>query len=178
MIIRSGFVSNSSSSSFIIAYPKALEEQGIQEVYQLLTGKTADEYPGQDILETTTTLIDSWYTDDTDIEEVNDYQLCSRVLNDIKNREVSSDDEILKRLEQRHWYEAWNTYRNDKAKQKAYCKEHGLKDLAAFKELVSNYYGDTPISIKSIRYSDEEGEDWLEHSDIFWNIPNITINEH
>lgn len=51
MKTRKGFVSNSSSSSFIVAFPKPIEEMSVEDVRQLMFGeqKNTEDVYGDDL---------------------------------------------------------------------------------------------------------------------------------
>lgn len=191
MIVRQGFVSNSSSSSFIVAFPKKEEKLNHDELYDLMCPNHDTRYN----MDENYHLVDSWYQNEGDPKK-SDEDVIERVYRDIGS--VLTEDKILELLGRSFGYEAWEKFKNEypkdfenlsKEKRKVICdtiqakQEEWQKKQAKpeYDDLIleaEKKYGKDNYVFYSFHYADEEGEGWLEHSGIFYNLPSKTISHH
>lgn len=160
MIKRAGFVSNSSSSSFVVTFPKKPETKeelhDMMKMEQRIVDVVWNDI--QRLQPHTGSIIGLGDGDDLD----GSYDFCNAITRII-------EDEIFLGTE---WVD----------------REEGLiqeKDLV--KRLIMNLQQrldglsniELPITYTvKFHYSDEGGEGWLEHGDIFRNLPNERISHH
>jgi hypothetical protein len=157
MRVRNGFVSNSSSSSFIVAFP--LIPSTIQEVHKLLFGNVkAINIYGDDI---------------------STKQMAKIVFEDMKEDGFVSEKEIIEEVKS-GWFPGHPDlnfdWQDDKATEEYYekCDKEGeklaKKFIAANKD--SHFF--------MFHYSDNDGPVYstMEHGDIFSKIPNLRISHH
>jgi hypothetical protein len=159
MKIRNGFVSNSSSSSFILVFdtlPKSVEElQGMMNFTECSTRFSPEEYAQQ-------------------------------VFRDIQDDDAK-DEERLKELFEREAYwecaeefrKAWQT--NDREENDRLHKAaQDLSDQITNRMLQEFKDKNKGKHIRIVRYSDNDGEfcSNLEHGELFANIEHVYINEH
>ena len=176
MITRSGFVSNSSSSSFIVAFPKR-DSFTQEEIYNLLS-------PNHDIrsdMDDQTTLIDSWYNED--YTKHTDEDVVNRVIYDLRSPAKESD--IMEHMKNLHSeYETWKKFNHIKdwdERQKLVDQvsmEAAIPDLEKLKRSAGQQFGENNFDLYIFRYADDEGEGWLEHSGIFDALPYRRISYH
>lgn len=149
MKIRTGFVSNSSSSSFIVVFPK--DKYSFEEFSKLL-----DPYENG--------LIDDYYIDDLGEDEEN---YMDRLYSDFLNTNIATISEIQEEFSDML---RWN-YRDPKA-----LKNAAKKQTEMFLEMAKT--GCNNPVIKIFTYSDENGEGYLEHSNVFRNLIYQHISKH
>jgi len=143
---RNGFVSNSSSSSFIVAFPKNINS--LEEFKKIVLGNCSiDEF------------VDSGYRKEHSGEEA--IYILYTDYSSAKNLEAT---EIEARLKYSHYL---NCNGNEE------CMKRLAKKEA--EDFVNENSGD---DIKIFCYSDNDGEGYLEHSDVFYNLPHIEISNH
>jgi hypothetical protein len=140
-------------------------------------------------------LVDSWYQDEGDLKK-SDEDVIERVYRDIGS--VLTEDQILESIGQSFGWEAYGQFKKEYPKdfenlsnenRKVICdtirakREEWQKEQA--KPIYNNLiveaeekYGKDNYVFYSFHYSDEEGEGWLEHSDIFNKLPSETISHH
>lgn len=166
MKIRQGFVSNSSSSSFIVAFPKELE-LSVPVVQHLLFGENkvvcAYDHLGSISTESAAEqvvndMIDQKPNDSEAIlEALNGYAVSGPNLNNFK---------FSPRNEHGDTYD-WEAYN-------AACDVHKQKMY----EKIRNEFGDQDVYV--FEYADENGSFFatLEHGGIFDNLPHMNISNH
>jgi hypothetical protein len=143
---RNGFVSNSSSSSFIVAFPKDIKSR--EEFKEILLGDSDEKY-----------LIDSYYSNNYSSEDA-----INVLYNDYCQGKNLTEFEIKETIEDLFYWDCNGDIDCIK-------KETEIKYNEFMKD---NHDAD----IKKFRYSDNDGEGYLEHSNVFYNLPHIEINNH
>ena len=178
MIKRSGFVSNSSSSSFIVAFPKKDLTQ--EELYNLLS-------PNHDTnleMDEQNTLIDSWYQNEDNPRT--DEDVVYRVYGNLGNKILDMDNIKEDIGRDACGWDAWEKFREIKDHQERtraqneYMANHP-EAKKRFDNLLNEaikQYGEDNFEFHSFCYADDEGEGWLEHSGIFDNLPQYRISNH
>lgn len=159
MIVRSGFVSNSSSSSFIVTFPKKPESKEELKEMMKMEDRIIDAV-WNDIQRTqpyTGSIIGMQEDDELD----SSYEFCNRITRII-------EDEVFLSSE---WTE----------------RENGtIQEVDLVKRLIQNLQArvdglDTELPTDytvRLTYSDEGGGGWLEHGDIFRNLPHQRYSHH
>jgi hypothetical protein len=169
MKIRSGFVSNSSSSSFIIGFKEM--PKNFCELKDLMFGEYAER----------TFYYEEAY-DVFDVARVVFEDLKAPVTKDDLIREVASgwvngiaedyDDELISNSEFQKWT-------NDE-KQDYWKKREDKREKQAA-EYVDNFLkGKEDLTFFIVEYSDNSGqqEAMMEHGDIFRRLPHVQISHH
>lgn len=164
MKTRTGFVSNSSSSSFVVAFKEPLPKDAA-EVKSLLFGE-------EDSI--------SCYGDPVSTKDA-----AEQVFSDMQKAKPMTDDEVAKEVSSGYYdgypdYPAgiWNLpkeeYRKAWDDHKVRVRE-GAKSLA--REFLSKNKG---LVFLRFRYSDNEGEfgSTMEHGGVFDKLPNIRVSHH
>lgn len=171
MKIRKGFVSNSSSSSFIVGTEVDLNNISLDEFSEMLGDFNLEVYKG-------------WDEENNDelLEHPSISEFAERIFNDLKHS-TSTDEMLLELFKDDYYYEAkayadkevphrkqekyWDLYRNtleDKAAELAQPSLEDWKRKHKFTYVVS--------------YSDNDGEAHLEHQEIFRNFSYVRISQH
>jgi len=198
MKIRNSFVSNSSSSSFVVGFKK--HPQSVEEVHELLFGKESD----------TITLYDYYNLSTDDAAQI--------VFDDIKDQKPIAKNKILDEIRGGYFpgYPEYDYGRRTKSQQlqkefeerfpginywdektnnievNNFAKKIRMTMDAEFKEArdrVDDAAKDYYKSIKQIfngfkvyvfSYSDSDGQfmSIMEHGNIFSKLPHITISHH
>lgn len=195
MKIRSGFVSNSSSSSFIVGFPTM--PKSAEELETIMFGESGGEVQPWDFSQATPTI-----------------DVAKRVFSDITNTNVKKHTKasLFKSLVKDHgnFPGAPNTWRrkgeadkfadeftNETGKnvheegvdpkifefyQKLYKKDRQRenKDLKiAARGFIEGFWPRVKnMKVFELSYADDNGEANLEHGDIFRNLPHIRISHH
>jgi len=174
MKIRNGFVSNSSSSSFVVSFPK--EPKSAEDVKRMLFDENETHYSGyySDNLWTIEQVAQTVWKDICD-QIKNDYDL---ILDELKG--VSSyDDPEAPDLDD-YWEEKkWDLH--DIA-----CEKYAKKKINEFfntrknklKKLNNEEYIDNAVYV--FEYADDSGSygSVLEHGDLFKKLKHIKISKH
>ena len=166
MKTRQGFVSNSSSSSFIIGFDK--RPKNAAELQKVMFPEGGSQ---------TVQMYDSpHYPAD---------QVAATVFNDITGKRKLTKEQILEELESGYfkgmpeypskiWSLDGKAYEDAMTKYKSKCREAAEK---IFNDLMTNN-GDKVFL--RVEYSDNDGQYYctLEHGDIFRNITHIQVSHH
>lgn len=171
MKIRSGFVSNSSSSSFIVGFPTI--PRSVEEMKAFLFKEDQDYYPSP----FDTDMI--WSVD----------EVAQTVFDDMKNQIPLTTQEVFS-LSEGLVHLDWNDKRFEK---KEYNEKLGREVVVAdweaqrkeeerlSKEEAEKFLDENQENYFFVfKYADENGSYGaaLEHGDLFYRLPHITINEH
>ena len=179
MKIRNGFVSNSSSSSFIVIFPKI--PKSAEDVKNILftEGQTIynspydfDGYSLEQVAETV------W--NDIKEQKVNDMKVASETMENVSHYDYSDapnykDFEHIEDLNER--WEAENDARTIYAKKK--LKEFFNIRKLKLKKLKGEDIGED-VCFYNFEYADNDGSYFsaLEHGDLFRNLKHIKISNH
>lgn len=169
MKIRNGFVSNSSSSSFVVAFSEL--PTSVEHLKKMMYGdleNDQDPYPEQHRQDSFSTLT-----------------IAKSVFNDIEDQKVNDKKNILEGFEgwlegapdlqhtltyfddKKKWQEEWDKYVKELDEHTSnYCNKFMEKNVGKF--------------IYTFEYSDQDGEYgcMLEHGDIFRNVTHERISRH
>ena len=173
MIKRTGFVSNSSSSSFIVTFPhKPESKEDLADMMGVCHSLGYDQNRGSK-----EEVVDRVWNDLKNGAESN--SIFSFVfLNDDENLESEYDLMFhLSSLMSDILYEF-----NWEDRESGACE---IPALERFIEKIQTKINNTKLKNEDqtgfkarFRYSDEDGEGWLEHGDIFRNLPHERISHH
>lgn len=169
MKIRSGFVSNSSSSSFILIFDKLPESE--EELMQVLN---FEETPSP--LQIGPLQIGGFAPE----------RYAERIFGDIQEAGEPDEEEIVELLGndlyldiKDLYHKAWDEKDEAKREELHEAADARWEELKAekFEEFQKKYTGKI---IRIVGYSDNEGsfDASLEHDDLFANIEHIYINQH
>lgn len=180
MKIRNGFVSNSSSSSFIVAFPRAPKDK--EEVRQILFGaKTTIKTPYDDNPTSTDKIASTIWNDikpqqqwSPDARETAITDAAAGLENlDISDFILPSQNEVAT-INHQHFLEEkkesqydWGAYYKESNKQREHLAKHMLKIWEG-------------KAVYVFKYGDENGayESVLEHGNIFEPLPHEQISKH
>jgi len=158
---RQGYVSNSSSSSFIVAIPeKPMDVKHLKDMmFPPLTKKL------------------TWCGFDTTVDEI-----VERVFKDIQSQEFTVQEVV-----DTYWY----LYKNSFIRQEFECDKERNPELnywdwvkqpnveRMIRDELKEFIDENKDSYMcTFRYADEEGDHVLEHGKIFRNFENITLYNH
>jgi hypothetical protein len=181
MKIRTGFVSNSSSSSFVVLFPK--EPQNSTDVRNMLF-KANDNFFQNPYS----------YDDDTD-ESWSIEVVAETVWNDIRNQQKNDFEKAKDMItsgtlygEGAPDYDHYDHIKDWNKKMEAYHSdmntfaEKKMKEFFNLRKLKLQKINNEPIDIilYCFEYSDNDGtyNSALEHGDLFRNLKHITISNH
>ena len=192
MKTRHGFVSNSSSSSFVVGFknlPKTEDElrkmmfgdiEAIEEYDHSMTTEAVAQRVFADLQKTRP------LTRKQIIEELTSGWLdaIEKAAGIIPFDHSQREDEVDERFEKKYGkYADWRKYPDwEKERQKAW--EDDWKDYDARRMTVGTAFWDKQqpewegLTIYCFSYADENGETVLEHGDIFRNLKHIQISHH
>lgn len=164
MKTRSRFVSNSSSSSFVLAFNKA--PQNVDEMRKILFGENST---GTEIVH----IYDFW-------GQFNSQEISERVLKDLREVNESSQD---------FEFDVYSGYYDGLPELNGF-KKGSSYDWKAYDEAIWNYGKKTWNSFKKdnngcifyiVNYGDRYGDSLsatIEHGDIFNKIPHLVASHH
>jgi hypothetical protein len=173
--VRHGFVSNSSSSSFIVAFPKRVEEMTVDELKYLLFKNESrvqgyeDSYPTSQIAETV-------YGNALSKEPFTNY--------------YERESEMIEVVES-GWYPGrpefpMEIYKLENEDRHAMMEAARMIDHETAKVRLQRFVMDSFMELETqpvyyvFEYSDNDGAYYstLEHSGIFDRLPNMVISHH
>jgi len=164
MKIRTGFVTNSSSSSYIVAFDKMPEDIG--ELKRMLFG------------------LEETYEDPFNYGVFNAYTVTGIVFNDLINGKPLTKDEMIEEMSSGHfngmpdYKHIWNL--KGEEYKKAWDKYDKEVEETA-KEYVERFIEENSFCVfYKFKYSDNDGEldSAMEHGDLFDNINHLKISHH
>ena len=164
MKVRTGFVSNSSSSSFVAGFKTI--PRSIEDVKHMLFGDS------------------EWYCAPYDDEKYSTERVAETVFNDMKNKRPLTLEEFLKATDdmadidyddERFKIKGKGSYdTTDWDKLHKFQKQESAKMAKEFLEANKDYY------FYEFSYADENGsyDGALEHGGLFDNVPSIRMSHH
>lgn len=168
MKIRNGFVSNSSSSSFIVAFPR--EPITHEELYKLLCPNCDTRFD----MDENYHLVDPMYQGE-EYTIKSDEDVVNRISQDMVHEALESH--IIDQYKSMFWYEAYRKLGNDDIAIDKYTTEKAIKGYQQLIKQAEDRFG-TEYTFYMFSYGDEDGEGWLEHSDIFSALPSQRFSHH
>lgn len=157
---RYGFVSNSSSSSFVVAFP--CEPQSLKDIYEILHDKESSDDPIE-IAEAEQIL------KDIGGQKPNDIKIMTEAIEHgwFDGRPRDEDFKLPRDPKDGIVRTDWDAY-NKAAHEKALC-------------IVEDFMADNPTAfIYVFHYSDNDGTFFthMEHDEVFWRVPYIQTSYH
>lgn len=170
MKIRNGFVSNSSSSSFIVAIPKSVDVSDPAQLREALFGDKENVYGYECHFSTervAQTVSDDFSAQDGKLEDVAKY--LARTASEYDFGSFPS-------------YPYYSDYEDKEAHGEA-IEEYKQKTLEAATEEANKFSSESPEKTHNffqVDYGDDDGEYYsvLEHGGIFDNVKHIRISHH
>ena len=170
MKIRNGFVSNSSSSSFIVAFDKT--PSTIQEMKEILFGN--EEW------------YENPYADLLNPAGFTTQQVAETVFTDLQREQPLSPENLVEEVKNGH-FDGYPTYdwRLEKDETMEQSRErwrrHDIKVSQAAKNLADKFIQDNNGKVFfKFHYSDNNGtyETALEHGGLFDKLPHLVVSHH
>ncbi len=177
MKIRTGFVSNSSSSSFVVAFPS--EPKNASDVKEMMFEKNQKEFSAP-----------YSYSDDYDFWTTD--EIAETIWNNIKDQTSNSNEPILEAI-QNGWFDNYGKLKghvdhwNDsefKTSRNYIPEEYEKIDIEnkkRAKKIVDQFKKDNPnTEIYVFEFSDNDGLYFsaLEHGDVFRKLKHIQTSYH
>ncbi len=189
MIVREGFVSNSSSSSFVVAFPK--KDITHDTLYNLLCPNHEVRYN----MDENYHIVCSWWYNDGYIRK-SDEDVVNRVYSDINSNLPATEDAVLGEIGNGFVWESYKAFPYPnldnkipdeekhkiwddlQTKREAYQLDKAKPEYQKLIDQAINQFGENNFQFYIFSYADDEEEGWLEHSDIFSNLPSRTFSHH
>lgn len=171
MKVRSGFVSNSSSSSFVVAFPKGIDPNDVDAIHQYLYGKA-----GQ-------TLITTSYGEGG----LSTTRAAELIAEDMQRTPPNNPDNIsdafsgwLPGAPEFNDFFDYRTKMSDDERRKcfeAYGKAQDEFQLNLQNQITEEW---KDFDLYTFEFSDNDGDLWatLEHGNTFKNVPHKCISKH
>lgn len=169
MKVRQGFVSNSSSSSFIVAFPKGMQPE-VGAVHTYLFG--ADP---------TTVVAFGDGVPSMDAAAAIARMMGNQVPNDVKEIAEAMDDHMddAPRYDD---YVSWHEKDDDVRRGQWEAYENASREYREkyIKELTERWGIGTEVDVYTFEFSDNDGNFWatLEHGDTFSNVHHVRVSNH
>jgi hypothetical protein len=189
---RHGFVSNSSSSAFILVLPKL--PGSVKETEELLFGDQLyidypynDNHPNSEAIKFSTKEIAAIVFRNLQGEQIKDHSReCGKITSFemlaeiLKNGVVGDEPEnepVLGKIKEPE-YDTEEVADGTEEEREAFWKNVDEKDTAFAKEISNKLLKKWPLEhMYKVEYADEEGAT-MEHGEIFNKIPHIRISKH
>jgi len=184
MKIRNGFVSNSSSSSFVVASPKKLKTiEVIKEVLFPTEETFVDPYEHYSFSPEHAHHSESCICGAVLVRGHESWpisEICDIILNEVKEQKPNNKKAIIDGFS--GWYEGIPDYDNfELPTGETDWVSYHKSELKCRKRLAEKFIKDNPNSyIYVFEFSDNDGSLYqsLEHGNTFYNVPHVKISRH
>lgn len=168
MKIRAGFVSNSSSSSFIVAFPRV--PKSAEEVHEMMFPKGPEDIcPYGDSYSSQTVAEEVWSEVQKKKSRLAKREVTDQIVQGSFPGQPEYDFEAYRPSEEEDWYEDKDAMDDFREKERAAAQKLADKFLAQA--------GNRPLYLLDYEDNTSFGSA-MEHGDVFHHIPNIRISKH